>query len=125
MIFCFALIFVIAHSSSIYARELIPRYANSSEATVTLQCAGSTATCMITIKGKTGTSKISGTMKLYDETGKKSVASWAVRNSSSTYVGSKKATIQTGHKYTLSFSGTVYDANAKGEHLEASITKKN
>ncbi|MCM1256739.1 MAG: hypothetical protein NC307_02680 [Roseburia sp.] len=39
-----------------------------SKCTTNLQCSGTTAKCALTVTGKRGTSRISGTLKLYDST---------------------------------------------------------
>lgn len=87
---------------------------------------GTTANCTLTINGKKGTSSISGLLKLYDITSKKTVSSWSISTTGSVYRGTKTATVKKSHSYKLSFSGKVYGRKSKnGESVSSSISKKN
>lgn len=100
-------------------------YVKTSSCSTYLTLQGSVATCTTIITGKKGTTSISGTLKLYDVTAKKSVKSWTISKTGSMYSGSKTATIKSGHKYKLSFSGKVYNKNGSSETVSSSVTKKN
>ncbi|RKJ67413.1 hypothetical protein [Roseburia sp. 1XD42-69] len=85
-----------------------------------------TASCQLVVKGRNGTSSISGTLKLYDSTEGKTVKTWSISKSGSVYSGTKTAAVKKGHSYKLSFSGKVYGKNAKyGESVSASASRKN
>lgn len=87
---------------------------------------GATANCTLTVNGKKGTSSISGLLKLYDITSKKTVSSWSISTTGSVYRETKTATVKKGHSYKLSFSGKVYGKNNKyGESVSSSTRKKN
>lgn len=107
------------------AAIISPLYVATSRCIVRLSFNDKSATCTSMVTGKQGTTSISGTLKLYDETAKKSVKSWTISKTGSSYTGSKTATVKAGHKYKLSFSGKAYDKNGKSESVSASTTKKN
>lgn len=103
-----------------------PMYIQSNRCRTYLNFNSRTANCKVVIKGINGTTKISGLLKLYDNTAGRQVASWAVSESKSYYSGTKTATVKKGHSYKLSFSGKVYGRNNKaGESISSSISKKN
>lgn len=125
LVVCLTMLVVVFQSVPVQAMEISPRYVNTSKASVLLEYSSNTASCMVNITGKSGTSKISGILKLYDETDKKNVTSWAIESDSYICTASKKATVKSGHEYTLSFSGTVYNASNVGEAISTTTTKKN
>ncbi len=103
-----------------------PMYVQSNRCRTYLNFSGRTVNCKVVIKGKNGTTKISGLLKLYDNTACRQVASWAVSESKSYYSGAKTATVKKGHSYKLSFSGKVYGKNNKsGEAISSSTSGKN
>ena len=102
-----------------------PRYVQGSRASTTLQIASNTATCIVKVVGKDGTSKITGTIRLYDDTTNTYVGTWNVNITQPVYVESKSASVKSGHQYTLSFVGNVYNANGVGERIASSTTKVN
>lgn len=120
-----------AEDSVVYVGEMqtesiSPMYLQSSICRTRLNLSGTKANCKVVIKGINGTTKISGLLKLYDNTAGRQVASWAVSESKSYYSGTKTATVKKGHSYKLSFSGKVYGKNNKsGESISSSISKKN
>lgn len=83
------------------------------------------AECNIVIMGKSGTSKITGTLRLYDETAKQNIQSWNDMKYGRLFSLSKTASVTSGHKYTLSFSGNVYNASNVAEKIHVSTTKSN
>ena len=103
-----------------------PMYIQSCPCRTYLNFKGRTANCKVAIQGKRGTTKISGLLKLYDNTAGRHVASWTVSKSGSCYSVTKSAAVIKGHSYKLSFSGKVYGKNCKsGESISSSISKKN
>ena len=97
----------------------------SNRSTVKLTVYRNTANCQLIVKGRNGTSSISGTLKLYDSTAGKTVKTWSISKSGSVYSGTKTAAVKKGHSYKLSFSGKVYGKNAKyGESVSASTSKR-
>ena len=103
-----------------------PMYIQSCTCRTYLNFKGRTANCKVAIQGKRGTTKISGLLKLYDNTAGRHVASWTVSKSSSCYSVTKSTAVKKGHSYRLSFSGKVYGKNNKsGEFISSSISKKN
>ncbi len=98
-----------------------PMYVQSSRCQMRLDFNGRTAKCQVFVRGIDGTTKISGLMKLYDNTAGRQVASWAISESKAYYSGTKTATVKKGHSYKLSFSGKVYGKNNKsGESISSS-----
>ncbi len=101
-------------------------YAQSNRCLTNLGFSGTTANCTLTVSGKKGTSSISGLLKLYDITSKKTVSSWSISTTGSVYRGTKTSTVKKGHSYKLSFSGKVYGKNNKyGESVSSTTRKKN
>jgi len=98
---------------------------NVTERTLTLWFKENHANCNIVVRGKTGTSKITGTMKLYDETVKQNVQLWTDTKSGRLFTLNGTASAKSGHTYKLSFSGTVYGANGAEETINVSTTKSN
>lgn len=101
-------------------------YVQNNRCLTDLRFSGTTANCTLTVSGKKDTSSISGTLKLYDITSRKTVSSWSISTTGSVYRGTKTATVKKGHSYKLSFSGKVYEKNSKaGETISSSTRKKN
>lgn len=99
------------------AADISPMYLETNNCTVNLSISNNSATCFVYVKGKDGTSSISGKIKLYDVTAGKSVKTWSIYQASSSYQGSKTAAVKSGHKYKLTFTGKVYDSKGKSESL--------
>lgn len=118
-------ILVCFEGTVIRAMEVTPRYVSSSNATVTLSFNDNTAICMLTVSGKSGTSKITGTLKLYDVTAGATAKKWTISKNGSIYSGSKTAVVTSGHKYRLKFTGKVYDAAGVAENVTAKVVKTN
>lgn len=98
----------------------------SNRCTAKLSFNGKSAICQVVVRGRNGTSSISGTLKLYDSTTGKTVQTWPISKTGSAYSGTKTATVKKGHSYKLSFSGKVYGKNAKyGESVSSSTSKRN
>lgn len=62
---------------------------------------------------------------LYDETDHKTVASWGISSGSVRCTDTKEIPVKSGHKYTLSFNGTVGTSGGERECVSGSITKSN
>lgn len=121
------LVLILCYCQSISAKmtEIAPQYVNTSSCSISMAINGVMANCLLNVKGKDGTTKISGTLKLYDVTDKKSIKRWPISINGTYYSGLKTATVKSGHKYKLSFSGKVYDSKNKGESISATKTKQN
>lgn len=121
------LVLILCYCQSVSAKiaDIMPQYVQTSSCSVSISINGVTANCLLNIQGKDGTTKISGTLKLYDVTDKKSVKSWSISKRGSYYSGLKTASVKSGHKYKLSFSGKVYDSKENGESVSATKTKQN
>lgn len=116
----------LAHVREIQVESISPMYVQGNRCRVRLDFSGTTANCNVSIRGKNGTTKISGLLKLYDNTAGTQVASWTVSESSSYYGGTKSVTVKKGHSYKLSFSGKVYGKNSpSGESISSSTSGKN
>lgn len=130
MLCCMQPNLVQAEANLEYAEEkqtqsIFPMYVQGNRCRVWLNFNGTRANCKTVIKGKSGTTKISGLIKLYDNTAGRQVTSWTVSESGSCYSGTKTATVKKGHSYTLSFSGKVYGKkNKAGESVSSSTSKR-
>lgn len=114
-----------AEEMKMQMESISPMYVQGSRCQVWLDFSGTRANCKVVIKGKSGTTKISGLIKLYDNTAGRQVTSWTVSESSSCYSRTKTATVKKGHSYTLSFSGKVYGKkNKAGESVSSSTSKR-
>lgn len=105
---------------SVHASGIQPYWDNARTVETHLFISGSTAKSELIIDGKPGTSKITGTLKLVDNTTGTTVDEWAISVNGSNCSTMKRSTVTAGHKFTLSFSGYVYDANGRGEYVSAS-----
>ena len=115
---CFGITGVSAQAAGIQ-----PYWDNADKVSADLVVSGGTATSTLKIVGKSGTSKITGTLKLVDDTTGTTVDKWSVSVNKATCTEVKSSTVTAGHKFTLSFSGYVYDANGRGEYVSASDSK--
>jgi len=105
--------------------QVVPYYETENRAKVSLTFDKNVAKCVVTVLGEKGTTKISGTVQLYDETAKKSVKTWSISSSSAVCTLSKDVSVKSGHKYTLSCTAKVYDANNSSKAADGSATKTN
>ncbi len=113
------------YAGEMQMESISPMYVQGSRCQVWLDFSGTRANCKVVIKGKSGTTKISGLIKLYDNTAGRQVTSWTVSESGSCYSRTKTATVKKGHSYTLSFSGKVYGKkNKAGESVASSTSKR-
>lgn len=108
---------------SAQAAGIQPYWNNAKIVDVQLMISGSTAKSTLTVEGNPGTSKITGTLKLVDNTTGTNVGKWDVSVNGTNCSEEKRSTVTAGHKFTLSFSGYVYDANGRGEYVSASDSK--
>ena len=117
---------ILEYTEEMKVESVSPMYVQGNRCQLRLAFSGKTARCHAFIRGKSGTTKISGLLKLYDNTAGRHVASWTVSKSGSCYSVTKSAAVIKGHSYKLSFSGKVYGKNCKsGESISSSISKKN
>lgn len=105
---------------SVHAAGVQPYWDNADRVETYLLVSGSTAKSELIVKGKAGTSRITGTLKLVDTTAGTTVDEWAISVNGENCSVVKRSTVTAGHKFTLSFSGYVYDANGRGEYVSAS-----
>lgn len=108
---------------SVQAAGIQPYWDNADKVLAELTVSGTSATSTLRIVGKTGTSKITGTLKLVDNTTGTKVDEWVISVNGASCSERKRSTVTAGHKFTLSFSGYVYDANGRGEYVSASASK--
>lgn len=108
---------------SVQAAGIQPYWDNAKTVDVQLTISGTTAKSTLNIEGNSGTSKITGTLKLVDNTTGTNVGVWAISVNGASCYEKKSSTVTAGHKFTLSFSGYVYDANGRGEYVSASDSK--
>lgn len=68
------------HPNTAQAKESMVSlmYVQNNRCLTDLRFSGTTANCTLTVSGKKDTSSISGTLKLYDITSKKTVSSWSI-----------------------------------------------
>lgn len=112
---CYGITRITAHAAGIQ-----PYWDNADKVSVGLVVSGETATSTLRVVGKAGTSKITGTLKLVDNTTGTTVDKWSISVDKATCTEVKRSTVTAGHKFTLSFGGYVYDANGRGEYVSAS-----
>jgi hypothetical protein len=68
-------------------------------------------------------SKITGKLKLYDYTAKKTLATWDISIDSNSLIEVKTFPATEGHTYTVSFSGYAYYSSGSRQGLTGSTTK--
>jgi len=107
------------------ASEINMRYVSTNKVFMELSFENNQASCAVSVFGKSGTEKITGTVKLYDDTSRKTVKSWSVSKEGSIASSSKTVSVTSGHSYTLSFSGYVYDEDGDAEYVYDSESAKN
>ena len=90
-----------------------------------LYCNGNSASCGLLFSPVESTSKLNGTLTLYDISANRAVATWSVVMSNGVRSVSKNATISKGHRYRLSFSGQVTTKGGASEHISCSTEKQN
>lgn len=122
---CLLMLLVTMQTCLVGAAEVSPRYIDDTSTSTTLQISANNASCIVKVIAKSGTSKITGTIRLYDDTTRMYVATWDVNQAGTYYISSHSAAVKSGHQYTLSFTGTVYDSKGVGERIAASVTKNN
>lgn len=120
-----AVMMVLGNTIPAYAAEITPYAEQTSRVQLTLNFHSNTASCHVNVICKPGQTGIFGAAALYDETDKETVASWGISSDSARYTGTKEISVKSGHKYTLSFNGTVGTASGKREHVSGTVTKKN
>ncbi len=109
--------------TAVQAAKIQPYWNNAKTVETQLLISGNTAKSKLLIDGIQGISKITGTLKLVDNTTGITVNEWAIYVNGANCSETKRSTVTAGHKFTLSFSGYVYDANGRGEYVSASDSK--
>ncbi|MCM1090716.1 MAG: hypothetical protein NC092_04375 [Butyrivibrio sp.] len=110
---------------SAQAAEIMPLYEETAKVYILLSLKQNKATCTTNVLGKSGTTRITGIVELYDETTGTTVDTWEIDCKKSVYYGSETADVKSKHTYTLTFTGTVYGSDGVGEPISDSVTKKN
>ncbi len=110
-------------SLSMSALAATPRWVNTDSCKVQLSFSGSTANCNVTITGKPGTSKITGTVTLKKSDGT-SVKSWIKTVNDEQFSAFETALNCAPGDYVLTVSATVYNKNGVGEMVSGEATAK-
>lgn len=102
-----------------------PMWDNTKTVQTVLSFSDGQALCSTRIVGKSGASRIKGTLTLKDETTGKEVNSWSFDVSKSSYYTIQYEDATPGHTYNLSVSAYVYNSEGTPEHVTGSVTKDN
>lgn len=111
--------------SSVFAA--MPRWTNTQDCDVTLTFNGSTAGCTVDVTGKTGTSKIVGTVELQVKNSSGRYvrsAIWPTKTVNGTdFTFSEYAYNRTAGDYRLIVNATVYNSKGVGEDVYGEATR--
>lgn len=122
--FLMTMILALNIASVANAAEIMPLWENTQTVQTVLSFNDSgQAVCSVYISGKSGTSKITGTMTLKDLTADTTAGSWPFSSTSSICSVTKYANATTGHTYELSVTAYVYNSAGVAEHVSGSVTK--
>ncbi len=108
-----------------YAAGITPYWDNTNMLQVGLNFSDNEAACTLYISGKSGTSRITGSLSLKDDTTGKRIGFWSFDTKNSYYTTTKYKDVVSGHTYTLSFGGYVYNASNVKEYVDISLSKEN
>ena len=99
-------------------------YIHTRDIRVAMSFNGNIANCATIFMPVYNSTKISGTLTLYDLTSNRAVGTWSVVK---TGICNEVRTsiVEKGHKYRLSFSGTVTDKNNSSEKISCQTIKQN
>lgn len=109
----------------VQAEEISPYAELTAKTQLFLYFQSNVAKCQVTVSCKSGQTGIFGAVALYDETDHTTVDSWGISSGSAHYNGTKEIPVKSGHKYTLTFNGTVGTAGGDRESVSGSVTKRN
>lgn len=124
----FAVLIVAMLPVTIFAKEepvYHVNYAYTQGVEAYLSINGSAANCSIVFRPNESSSKMSGTLTLYDVSGSKAISTWSVSLQGNTRSISKTANVERGHKYRLTFSGKVTTKNGASEYVSCSTERQN
>ena len=114
-----SMVFILAGTTS----AITPRWDNTDYVSPTLTFNGSTATCEVTIIGKSGTSRIVATVELQIQNSNGSYtrsASWSTRTVyDEVFTFSEKAYNRPAGNYRLIVNATVSNSSGVGENIYA------
>lgn len=110
---------------TVHAGQIMPLYEITARVSTSLNYSQNTATCGVVIFAPEGTKQITGSIELYDDTTENTVKTWDVDCEKLTYHFIDTIKVKSGHTYTLTFTGTVYDSSGVGEPVNGTTTKKN
>lgn len=108
-----------------YAADISLLYDNTYTVSVSLEFLGEQALCKAVVVGANDTKKITGTLRLYDNTSGEMVQAWSNYEEDAYYSISRNASVVAGHSYTLTFSGYVYSNDGNAEKITNTVTKNN
>lgn len=121
-----AICFMITLSQvNVSAAGINPRYTIADAISTTLSISNNQANCSVFVMGKSETARISGKIKLYDNTAGETVKTWSISTANTYYSFNKKVAVTSGHTYTLSFSGYLYDGDGDSEYVYGSDSATN
>ena len=110
---------------SVSASGIMPRYEIADVIRTTLSISNNQANCTVYVVGGSETARISGTIKLYDDTARETVKTWSISTANTYYTFNKNVAVTSGHTYTLSFSGYLYNGDGDSEYVYGSDSATN
>ena len=110
---------------NVSASSINPRYTIADAISTTLSISNNQANCSVFVMGKSETARISGTIKLYDDTARETVKTWSISTANTYYTFNKNVAVTSGHTYTLSFSGYLYNGDGDSEYVYGSDSATN
>lgn len=110
---------------NVSASGIMPRYEIADVIRTVLTVNNNQANCSVMVMGKSETARISGTIKLYDDTARETVKTWSISTANTYYTFNKNVAVTSGHTYTLSFSGYLYNGDGDSEYVYGSDSATN
>lgn len=107
------------------AADILPLWDNTNMLQIALSFSDDVATCSAYISGKSDTSRITGSLQLWDVTTNTKVETWHTENKDTYLHMSEKADVTPGHTYKLTLIAYVYNKQGSSEYLKDTTTKKN
>ncbi|MDE7063772.1 MAG: hypothetical protein K2O73_11115 [Lachnospiraceae bacterium] len=100
--------------------EIMPCWDQTNVVGIDMIFRNNVATCILSIVPKEGVTLITGYLQLYDVTDGKLIRSWAIKGTNTYYSKEETYPVTRGHKYTLTYKGTI--TGSKGTD-EIEVTK--
>ncbi|MDE7435619.1 MAG: hypothetical protein K2N01_07365 [Lachnospiraceae bacterium] len=104
--------------------EIMPCWDQTNVVTIDMVFNNNIATCILNIVPKSGVTLITGYLQLYDVTDDKLIRSWAIKGTGTLYNKEETYPVTRGHKYTLTYKGTVTGSQGTDE-IEVTKTGTN